>query len=133
LDVNNIESLREEVSSNYYIFIQLKDKIPLDLNEKWSGIKADIQQLKQQDQTLNTSPTGGGTQSLPYPVSLVYDITSEKWTQLIFFLLSAVHYSGSQHINLQTIKNQCETPDRDPFDIFIQWIDVLRVAKNTHW
>jgi hypothetical protein len=50
-----------------------------------------------------------------------------------FFLLSAVHYSGNQHINLQTLKNQCEIPDGDLFDIFNQWIDELRAVKNTHW
>jgi hypothetical protein len=88
--------------------------------------------LQQKVQTLEASPSGGGTtQALPYPVSLVYDITSEEWTQVIFFLLSAVHYSGN--LDLQTFKNQCEIPDGDPADIFNQWLPILRAAKNSYW
>jgi uncharacterized coiled-coil DUF342 family protein len=105
-----IQSLRDEVSEHYDEFIQLQQKV----------------------QQLQTSSSGGAaTQGLPYPVSLVYDITSEEWTQLIFFLLSAVHYSGN--LNLQTFKNQCEIPDGDPADIFREWMDVLRAAKNSYW
>jgi archaellum component FlaC len=117
LETGPIQTLTDDVHDHYEEFFQLQK---------------DVNKLKGDVQKLQASPSGGGTtQALPYPVSLIYDITSEEWTQLIFFLLSAVHYSGN--LNLQTFKNQCQTRDGDPADIFNEWLPLLRAAKNSYW
>jgi hypothetical protein len=78
------------------------------------------------------TPTGGGTPTLPYPLTsnpeLDVQMMWEKWNQIIYMLFVSLQVGGYP-IDLTTLEYQCEYPQGEVSESFQFWINALRAGK----